>query len=517
MFKLWPEKFNRNSAAKMDTGTGGDLQFVQRIGDQAGIVRDLVNGDAGQVLAEAGQGFAHFGRDAHGVGAGLLVDRQTHAFHAIDQHQMVDLGIHHRHRAEVGHPHRLAGAARRLRIVHVAHHHRRDIVGAAEAGQAADLEHPVVLLQGAGGDVDVLAAQAVLQQAQRYAEGFQPVAIHRHADFLLPAAGDAHFGDSGKLFQRRGHLAPRQTPQFRKVRLPRGRHQAQGEDRRLTRIEAPHQHLVDFGIALDGADGLLHIDKGNVEIDVPVEDHRGHQPPGTRHLFDFADAAHGEQHLLDAFAVQALHLRGRPVAGAGGHHHGGALQIGEQVHRQFAPGQPAHQRHRQGNHADGHRPARGQGGKGFEHRHPDNPAQRQDAPSTRRTRTESTARQRAKASTVERTSAKTPGTAASLRHSMAKSSLPALAEVVMDWTPQFVIKRCSRGSAPRFSISCAERLPARMDTNTTGSSAAADRLAERRVFKPQDPMTRTRAPSVSVSRPRTTMRSPRDRPSRICT
>ena len=112
----------------------------------------------------------------------------------------------------------------------------------------------------------------------------------------------------------------------------------------MARVETADEDFVDIDIALDAADGLLHVHERHVEIDVPVEDDRGHQASGTGHLGDFAHAADGEQHALDGFAVEPFHLRGRAAAGTHGDDDGGALQVRQQVDGEFLPGQPADQR-----------------------------------------------------------------------------------------------------------------------------------------------------------------------------
>ena len=326
--------------------------------------------DARQILVQALEGLAHFGGDGDGVRAGLLVDGQADSFDAVDQHQVVDLRIDHADFAEVRHPHCLAGAAfRRVRIRDVAHHHVGDVLGAAKPRQAAHQVDAVVVFQSAGGDIDVLAGDPVLQHRQGDAEGVEPVAIHRHPHFLFAAAGDAHLGNAGQLLQRRRQLATRQAPELRQIRRTARRDQPQRQDGRLARVETAHQHFVHLRIALDGAHRLLHVHQGDVQVHVPVEDDRGHQPAAASHLRDIADAAHGEQHLLHPFAVETLHFRGRAAARTHGNDHRGTLQIGKQIHGQIVPRQPAQQGHCQRNHADRHRPAGGQGGNVLESRH----------------------------------------------------------------------------------------------------------------------------------------------------
>ena len=87
MLRLCSATFMANSAAKMDTrhrkgddqrgarraqeqsqhgnrqdhaGASRDLQVVQGVGNQACVVRDLVNVDAGQIFVQAFQRLAHF-------------------------------------------------------------------------------------------------------------------------------------------------------------------------------------------------------------------------------------------------------------------------------------------------------------------------------------------------------------------------------------------------------------------------------------------------------------------------
>ena len=115
-----------------DARAGGDLQVVQGIGDEAGVVGDLVGVDARQVFVESGQRLVDFLRDTDRVGARLLVDGEAHAFDAVDQHQVVDLGIDHLDGAEVLDAYRLTGGALAARVVDVSHHDRSNIGGGAE-------------------------------------------------------------------------------------------------------------------------------------------------------------------------------------------------------------------------------------------------------------------------------------------------------------------------------------------------------------------------------------------------
>ena len=320
----------------------------------------------GQVLGQAVQRLPHLRRDAHRVGAGFLVDRERHALHAVDRHQMVYLGIYQGDLSDVRYAHGLAAAGV---VAGVADHYLGDIVHGAEARAAAQLEQLVVLFQRARGDVHVLRPQPLFQQRQRHAEGIQPIAVDADAHLLLAPARHPGFGNAGQLLQARRQLPSRQAAQLRQIRLAAGGHQAEGENWGLARVEAPHQHFLHRWIASQRADGLLHVHQRHVQIDVPIQHHGGHQAAGASHLGHLADAAHGEQLLLHAFAVQPLHLRGRAVAGADRHHHGGALQIRQQIHRQVLPREPAHQTHRQGDDGDRHRPPRREAGDGFESAH----------------------------------------------------------------------------------------------------------------------------------------------------
>ena len=267
---------------------------------------------------------------------------------------MVDLGVYFHHLAQVAHAYRFAGP---VRVLDVAHHHVGDVADGAIAGHAAQLEDSVVVLQGAGRHVGVLRTQAILQHCQRYAVGIETVAIHRDANLLFPPACHTGFGDAGQLFQGRRHLPTRQAAQFGKIRPPVWCDQAQGENRRLARVEAPHQHLVDRRIPFDGANRLLYIHQGDVQIHIPVENHGGHQAPGAADLGHLADATHGEQLLFQPFAVQPLHLRRRPVAGAYRHYQRRALQIRQQIHGQIVPRKPTYQSDCESDHGDRDRTA----------------------------------------------------------------------------------------------------------------------------------------------------------------
>ena len=212
--------------------------------------------DAGQIVVQPFERLAHVGGDAHGVRAGFLVDGEAHALGAVDAHQVVDLGIE---KLDIGHvrdAHGLAGAGW---VVDVAHYHVRDVLHGAEARHSAHLEHPVAFLQGAGGGVHVLRTQPLLQEGEGDAEGIEPVAIHRHAHFLLAPADHPCFCYARQLFQRRRDLATRQPAQLGQVRLPARRGEAEGEYRRLARVEAAHQHFVHLGVRFDCAHRLLHV------------------------------------------------------------------------------------------------------------------------------------------------------------------------------------------------------------------------------------------------------------------
>ena len=104
-----------------------------------------------------------------------------------------------------------------LGVVDVAHHDRGDIVRCTEPGQAANLEDALVLLQRAGGDIDVLRGKPALQHGEGDAEGIEAVPVDGDAHLLVPATGDAHFRDARQLFQGRRHLAARQASEFGEV------------------------------------------------------------------------------------------------------------------------------------------------------------------------------------------------------------------------------------------------------------------------------------------------------------
>ena len=168
--------------------------MIQRVDDDAGIVRDLPHVDIRQVVVEAAQGVANRRRYAHRVGAGLLVDRESHAFRSVDADQVVDLAVDQLDAAEVRHAHGLLppGIVAQVSDDDVAH-----VFHATKTGQGANLEDAVVLFQGAGRNVDVFLQQALFELSQRNAESVEAIAIHRDAHFALPPADHAHFGDPG--------------------------------------------------------------------------------------------------------------------------------------------------------------------------------------------------------------------------------------------------------------------------------------------------------------------------------
>ena len=197
----------------------------------------------------------------------------------------------------------------------------------------------------------------------------RPVPVRRNADLDFATTGHARLGDAGKLLQRGRHLPARQLPKLGEIGFTGRGDEAQGQNRRLARVEAAHQHLVDFRVAFDAAHGLLDVHQGEIEVGIPVERDRRDEPPGARHLGDVSAAPDGGQHALHGLAVDALHLGRRPVAGLDRHDNGGALQVGEQVHRQLAPGKAPDERHGHGNHRDRHGSADGERGGGLECRH----------------------------------------------------------------------------------------------------------------------------------------------------
>ena len=233
----------------------------------------------------------------------------------------------------------------------------------AEAGDAADQEDLAAILQGAGVDVDVLGDEALLQLVQGDPERLQAVAVDSHPHFQLAPAEHPHLGDVGELFHRRRHLASRQTAKFGEIGATRVGGQPQRHDRRLPRVELADEDLVDFGVGRDRVDCLLDLDQRQVHVGFPVETHRGDEPAGAGDLLDFADAAHGEQALLDLFAVEPFHLGWWPVAGAHRDHDRRRAQVGEEVDRQFTPRHPAHEGECQGGNRDRYRTAGGETGR----------------------------------------------------------------------------------------------------------------------------------------------------------
>ena len=363
------EEKREHGDGEEDAGPGGDLQVVQGVGDEAGVVGDLVHVYAGEVLVQAVERLLHLGGDADGVGAGFLVDGEANALGAVDEHEVVDLGIDQFDRAEILDADGLAGGTLPVGVVEIAHDDLGHILRRAEPRQAAHLEYAFVLLQRAGGDVHVLRREAALEHGEGYAEGVEPVAVHGDAHLLVAAAGDAGFGDAGELFERWGDLTAGEAAQFREVGRAGGGDQAEGEDGGLAGVEAAHEHFVDVLVALDAAHRLLDIHQGHVEIDVPIEDDRGHEASRAGDLGDLAHAAHGEEHSLDALAVEALHLCRRAAAGAHGDDDGGALQVGQEIDRKFLPRQPADQGDGERDDADRHRAACGERCHAFEAGH----------------------------------------------------------------------------------------------------------------------------------------------------
>ena len=190
----------------------------------------------------------------------------------------------------------------------------------------------------------------------------KPVTVQQHPDLLLPAPGHLDLGNSGKLLETGGDLSPREAAKLRQVGSSVWSHQSKRQDRRLAGVEPADQYLIDIGVGADRADGLLHIDQREVEVGVPVEHHRCHQPAGAGDLRHLANSAHGEQALLNLLAVEPLHLGRGTVARAHRDDDGGIAQVRKQVDRQLTPGQPADQANRHRTHADGDRSARGQCG-----------------------------------------------------------------------------------------------------------------------------------------------------------
>ena len=348
---------------KHHPGARGELQIIQGVGDELRVVRDLTHLDARQIVPEVHKGVANLGGHGDGVRPRFLVHGNPDTLDAVHQHQVIDLGIGQFDVAEVRDANRLAAAGV---VREVAHDHVGDVIGTAVAGYATYLKNLVAFLQGAGFDIHVLVAQARAEQAQRHAEGIEPVTVDRDPDLELAPAGDPRLGHPGELLQRRRDLAPGQLAKLGEGGLTVGRDQAQGEDRRLAGIEASDEDLVHLGVALDTPNRFLHIDEGEIEVGVPVERHRGHEAAGARHLEDLAAAAHRGELTLHGLAVEAFHLRRRAVARADGDHHRGTLQVGQQIHRQFAPGQGADEGDGQGHDGDRHRAAHGEGGGCFQ-------------------------------------------------------------------------------------------------------------------------------------------------------
>ena len=162
--------------------------------------------------------------------------------------------------------------------------------------------------------------------------------------------------DVGQLLERGRDLATRDAAQLGEVGTSVPSHETQRQHRRLPRIEVSDQDLVDLRVVGDAVDRLLHLDEGQIHVRLPVEAQRREQPTRARDLADLADAAHRKQTLLDLLTVEPLHLTRRTVPRAHRDHDRRRADVGQQVEGQLVPGQPSHQRHRQRQDGDGHRP-----------------------------------------------------------------------------------------------------------------------------------------------------------------
>ena len=338
------------------------LDVADRRLDQRRVVGDHSHLDLRQVALHALQRIAYGTRDPYRVGAGLLVDRQTHALLPVHADQVADLTVGDDYLRHVPHTNHRAVASRTLPTGAEAQHDPLDVRRLPEARQAAHQEDAAALLQCAGLDVHIGRAQACLQIRQRQRVRLETVAIHQHVDLTFPSAGNPRLGHTLQPFQRRGHLAPSQQTQFGQVRTILLTDESEGHHRRLSRVEVPYQHLVHVRVGTDRPDDLLHLHEGEVHLRLPVEDDGGDQPAGACDLIDLADPAHGEQALLDLLAIDPFHLGRRAVAGTDGDDDGRRLQVGQQVEGQIAPGGPAENDQGRGDDRHRDRAARGQSG-----------------------------------------------------------------------------------------------------------------------------------------------------------
>ena len=135
-----------------DAHARGVLEMIQRVDDDAGVVRDFPHVDIRQVVVETAQGVANGRGHADRVGAGLLVDRKPDAFGSVDADEVIDFAVDEFDAAEVRHAHRLLPPGI---VAQVAHDDVADVFHATKTRQGAELKDAVVFLQRARRNVDI--------------------------------------------------------------------------------------------------------------------------------------------------------------------------------------------------------------------------------------------------------------------------------------------------------------------------------------------------------------------------
>jgi hypothetical protein len=239
----------------------------------------------------------------------------------------------------------------------VADHRGRDVFGASEARDAAHEQHAVGFDERAGVDVDVRGTDTVSDFVDGEVVGFETRAVEAHLDLAVAPARHAHLGHAFELLERGPDLPIRDALELGEIRAAVGRHEPEREHGQLARIEAPHAHLVHVGVRGDGRHGLVDLDEREVDVGVPVERDARDELARACDLTDLAQAAYGEEQLLDALAVEPLHFDGRPLARRNRDEHGGALEIGQEVERQAAPRNVTEHDDDGREHGHGHGPA----------------------------------------------------------------------------------------------------------------------------------------------------------------
>jgi len=311
---------------------------ADRVDDQGRLVRDDTHLHPGQVSLEASQRIEHGLGHGDRVGPGFLVDRQPDTLASVDTHEVADLAIGP---ADVGHVGDTDRNASSARVFSIAHDDVTHVVRLAVAREPANHVDTAALFERAGVDVDVGVTQTPFDLDQRQTVGLELVTIDLDTQLAVATAGDPDLGHALEPFHRRGQLSARDLTHLGQVGTILVGQQSENDDRHLTRIEATNHDLVDVGVGSYRTDGFLHFDQGEVHLRVPLEAHGADDPSGARHLADLTDAAHGEQPLLEQFAIDPLHLGRGPIAGANGDHDRRALQVGKQIQRQVLPRSPA--------------------------------------------------------------------------------------------------------------------------------------------------------------------------------